>query len=135
MLATPGPVRSATGWAFEIKLDGARAVGYTGPVGLRVLSRNDRDVSRSDPEVAALGLDPGLTLDGELVALDARGRPDFARLQQRMQLTSPPATLLAAVPVHYVVFDLLQHRGESLLELPYQQRRTRLPSWHLIRRV
>ncbi len=126
MLAMAGPVPAAPGWAFEIKFDGVRAVGYTGSAGLRVLSRNDRDVSRSYPEVAALGLDDGLILDGELVALDERGRPDFARLQQRMHITSPPAPLLAAVPVHYVVFDLLHHRGEPLLELPYQQRRTRL---------
>ena len=57
MLATAGPVPGCPGWAFEIKFDGVRAVGYTGPAGLRVLSRNDRDISRSYPEVAALGLD------------------------------------------------------------------------------
>jgi bifunctional non-homologous end joining protein LigD len=76
------------------------AVGYTGPSGLRVLSRNDRDISRSYPELAAFDLDDGLVLDGELVALDERGRPDFARLQQRMHITSPTAALLASVPVH-----------------------------------
>jgi bifunctional non-homologous end joining protein LigD len=127
MLATPGPVPTTPGWAFEIKFDGVRAIGYTGPSGLlRLLSRNDRDISRSYPEAAALGLDSDLILDGELVAWDERGRPDFARLQQRMHITAPSPGLVAAVPVRYVVFDLLQHRGQSLLELPYRQRRARL---------
>ena len=54
------------------------------------------------------------------------GRPDFAQLQQRLHLAAPRPGLVAAVPVRYVVFDLLHHGGESLLELPYEQRRVRL---------
>jgi hypothetical protein len=45
MLATPGRVPGTPGWAFEIKFDGVRAIGYAGPAGLRLLSRNDRDIS------------------------------------------------------------------------------------------
>ena len=78
MLATPGPVPAGAGWAFEIKFDGVRAIGYAGPSGLRTVSRNDRDISRSYPEVAELRLPAGLVVDGELVALDEHGRPDFA---------------------------------------------------------
>jgi bifunctional non-homologous end joining protein LigD len=126
MLATPGPVPATAGWAFEIKFDGVRAIGYAGGSGLRIVSRNDRDISGSYPEVAALRLDAGLVVDGEVVALDERGRPDFARLQQRMHLSAPAPGLVAAVPVQYVVFDLLHERGGSLLELPYVARRARL---------
>ena len=126
MLATAGPVPAGPGWAFEIKFDGVRAVGYAGGSGLRLISRNDRDISRSDPEVAGLAVVAGVVVDGELVALDGRGRPDFARLQQRMHLTAPTPALMAAVPVQFVVFDLLWQGGESLLELPYVQRRARL---------
>jgi bifunctional non-homologous end joining protein LigD len=129
MLATAGAVPTSPGWAFEIKFDGVRAVGYSGAGGLRLFSRNDRDVTTSYPEVAAAGLDDvrgDLVLDGELVALDDRGRPDFARLQHRMHVVRPASELLVEVPVQYVVFDLLRADGDSLLELPYRERRARL---------
>ena len=126
MLATPGPVPAGPGWAFEIKFDGVRAIGYAGPAGLRLVSRNDRDISRSYPEVAGLRLPAGVVVDGELVALDERGRPDFALLQQRMHVTAPAPGLVASVPVQYVVFDLLHDGRDLLLELPYEQRRARL---------
>ena len=123
MLATPGRVPSGPGWAFEVKFDGVRAIAYTRPDGPVLYSRNDRDISRSYPEVAALALEPGLVLDGELVAWDERGRPDFGLLQQRMHLTEPAAELVARVPVLYVVFDVLRRGGDSLLAMPYGGRR------------
>ena len=126
MLATPGQVPAGPGWAFEIKFDGVRAIGYAGPAGLRVVSRNDRDISGSYPEATAVRLPAGVVVDGELVALDERGRPDFALLQQRMHVSTPAAGLIASVPVQYVVFDLLRDGQDVLLELPYEQRRARL---------
>jgi len=133
MLATSGPIPLGAGWAFEIKFDGVRAVGYARSGGLRLFSRNDRDVSRSYPEVAALPVEPGLVLDGELVALDERGRPDFGLLQQRMHVMAPSAALLAAVPVAYVVFDLLRHDAQALLDAPYAERRAQLAALGLAR--
>jgi len=125
MLATAGPIPTGPGWAFEIKFDGVRTIGYAGS-GLRVVSRNDRDISGSYPEVAGLRLPAGLVVDGELVALDERGRPDFALLQQRMHVTAPASGLVASVPVQYVVFDLLHDGQDLLLDVPYEQRRARL---------
>jgi bifunctional non-homologous end joining protein LigD len=111
-----GPV--GPGWAFEVKFDGVRAIGYTGWDGLTLYSRNDRDISHSYPEVAALTLKKRLILDGELVALDERGRPDFGLLQQRMHVAAPAAELMGRVPVQFVVFDVLHQGDRSLLELP-----------------
>ena len=116
MLATAGPVPVGPGWAFEVKFDGVRAIGYAGPSGLTLYSRNDRDISRSYPEIAALELGEGVIVDGELVALDGHGRPDFGLLQHRMHVTTPTAELIERVPVQYVVFDLLHHGDRSLLE-------------------
>ncbi|MFC4946203.1 hypothetical protein [Pseudonocardia sp. GCM10023141] len=45
-------------------------------------------MSRSYPEVACLDLLAGLVLDGEIVALDERGRPDFGLLQHRMHVAT-----------------------------------------------
>ena len=123
MLATSGPVPVGPGWAFEVKFDGVRAIGYAGRGGLRLYSRNDRDISGSYPEVAALELGRGVIVDGELVALDGHGRPDFGLLQHRMHVTTPTAELIERVPVQYVVFDLLHRKDRSLLELPYGRRR------------
>ena len=126
MLATPGPAPAGPGWAFEFKWAGVRAITYAEPAGVRVLSRNDRDVSSSYPELGELaGLlgRRGAILDGEIVALDPRGRPSFAQLQRRMHVAGPPASLLSAVPVAYYVFDLLHLDGETLVHLPYQRRR------------
>ena len=108
---------------MEVKFDGVRAIGYAGPGGLVLFSRNDRDISRSYPEVAALHLETGLVVDGELVTLDGRGRPDFGLLQQRMHVAKPAADLIARVAVQYVVFDVLRRDDRSLLAQPYQDRR------------
>lgn len=131
MLATAGPVPTAPGWAFEIKFDGVRAVAYGRPGGVRLFSRNDRDVTSSYPEIAATGLGEGVVVDGELVALDERGRPDFGRLQHRMHVAAPTAVLIAEVPVQYVVFDLLRHDGHSTTGLPYTERRALLDGLEL----
>nr|WP_252444715.1 hypothetical protein [Pseudonocardia humida] len=87
-----------------------------------LFSRNDRHVSATYPEIAGIPLadraGAGLVVDGELVALDERSRPDFELLQDRMHLQAPAGRVVAAAPVRYVVFDLLEHDGPSLLDLP-----------------
>lgn len=131
MLATAGAIPTGPGWVFEIKFDGVRAVGYAGSGGLRLYSRNDRDITVSYPDVARLSVEEGLVLDGELVALDQRGRPDFSRLQQRMHVIRPSPSLLVEVPVGYVVFDVLRRAGRPLLDEPFTVRRQVLDDLHL----
>ncbi len=116
-------------WAFEMKWDGIRIVASVEPAGPRLLTRNGNDVTAAYPEVAD-ALRASLSgrvavLDGEVVALDRRGRPDFGRLQSRMGLRAPRDVERAAaeVPVHYFVFDLLEADGESLIDRPYEERR------------
>lgn len=134
MLAWSGPMPEGPGWSFEFKWRGARtlaAIHQTGHVSLR--SRNDNDVTASYPELAVLGeLLPGRTalLDGEIVALDNAGRPDFARLQARFG-TRPTAGLVARVPVTFFAFDLLFLDGQLWTDTPYKRRRTRLDELEL----
>lgn len=98
--------------------------------GLR--SRNDHDVAGSYPELATLaGVEQPMVLDGEIVALDASGAPSFGRLQQRMHVSTPTATLLRTVPVRFYVFDLLWQAGEDLTGQPYTARRSRLEQLRL----
>jgi bifunctional non-homologous end joining protein LigD len=69
-----------------------------------------------------------VVVDGEVVALDRLGRPDFGLLQNRMHRTggAEVARLAGAAPVTYLVFDVLTVAGRSLLDLPYDVRRERL---------
>ena len=144
MLATPAPLPSAAEdrqWAYEVKWDGVRAVAYLQDGQLRLMSRTDRDITRRYPELAALAAslpDEAVVLDGELVSLDADGRPSFGRLQHRMHAVDQAEIrrLVGRYPVTYMIFDLLHADGQSLLGQPYMERRTRLtqlnptgPAW------
>jgi len=131
----------AYGW--ELKWDGLRAVAYVEDGAVRLVSRNDRDMAASYPELGVLAERAGLPviLDGEIVALTG-GRPDFGLLQSRMHVQRPSDRLMSTAPVQYYVFDLLHRGGDSLLHRPYTERRARLeelgldaepvrtPPWH-----
>lgn len=133
MLATPGSLGDLRGedWCYEMKWDGVRAVVLADPQAgtVTVRGRSGRDVTRTYPEVAEiLGLvDEPCVLDGEIVALHD-GRPDFGTLQNRIGLTKPRDidAEAARTPVELFVFDVLQISGESLLRVPYTERRQRL---------
>jgi bifunctional non-homologous end joining protein LigD len=134
MLAKTGPLpRDDDRWAYEIKWDGVRAIGYFDGGRLRLASRNGRDITPRYPELRELGralAGHEAVLDGEVVAFDADGRPSFQRLQSRMHLTSEHVVrrLAQSEPVAYILFDLLWLDGHSLMALPYTERRERLLS-------
>ncbi len=128
MLATTGPLPHGPGWSFELKWDGVRALVFVDGGRVKVLSRNERDVSASYPELRGLGLQLGsrqALLDGEIVALDPEGRPSFGLLQQRMHVADAARArrLADQVPATYMVFDLLQFEGHPTVELSYDERR------------
>ena len=103
-------------YGWEFKWDGMRAIAYVSGGEVRLMSRNDKDMAASYPELAVLAGRVGapVILDGEIVALRA-GRPDFGVLQTRMHVRRPPTRLLADAPVQLYLFDLLHYGEESLL--------------------
>ena len=132
MMARAGKLpRDDERFAYEIKWDGVRAVAHSEPGRLRLHSRNLNDITARYPELARLNRALShhrAILDGEVVALDADGRPSFGALQRRMHLSSESAVrrLAREAPVTYVIFDLLWLDGHSLMDLPYDERRARL---------
>ena len=118
MLATLGDRPfSDPSWLYEIKWDGVRAVAWISDGALTLRSRNANDITRRYPELAELPTAMAAReaiLDGEIVALDARGHSDFHLLQERMHVRAPGAQLLGKVPVVYFVFDLLYCDGYDL---------------------
>lgn len=128
LLAERLPARQAD-YAFEFKWDGVRALLFFDGQRLRIESRNLLDVTAHYPEFQALAPQfrgRRLILDGELVALNERGQPDFPLLTRRMHVQAPSPALLARVPVTYMVFDILYLDGKLLFELPYLERRALL---------
>ena len=128
MLATAGSVDdvAGSGWAYEMKWDGVRVIVHGTYEGARLWSRNGLDLTGTFADlVARLDIDPDTVVDGEVVAFDAKGRPDFGLLQQRLGVTSPAAVqrLATSVPVHLMVFDILRVGGKPVTKKPYRERR------------
>jgi bifunctional non-homologous end joining protein LigD len=132
MLARLGPLPAKDDeWAFEVKWDGVRAICHSEPGRMRIHSRNLNDITARYPELSRLNRALShhrAILDGEIVAFDAEGRPDFGALQQRMHLTvdNQVRRLARSKPVTYVLFDLVWLDGHSLTDTPYEERRARL---------
>lgn len=120
-------------WAYEVKWDGMRVITEIDDGVVSAWSGNGTDALRRFPELQALGAafagHRRVVLDGEVVAIDPQtGRPDFGRLQRRMQSSTPAGVSRGTqeVSVTYVLFDLLELDGTSLMEAPYEQRRSAL---------
>lgn len=114
-------------WVFELKWDGVRAILFSDGVAPVLRSRAGNDITARYPELAGFHPDRPLVLDGEIVALDAAGRPSFERLQRRMNLSGAHEIAVAAatIPISYVAFDLVYDGGDVSGE-PWEQRRSRL---------
>ena len=130
-------------WLFELKLDGYRVEAIVDKGKVRLWTRNKQDAARYFPDLA--GAKPTwinaqqAIVDGEVVALDRAGRPQFGLLQDRAGMgrfgprgVKPAATKEPddgfVAPVVYFVFDLLYHDGKSLLDVPLEQRKRFLRS-------
>lgn len=128
MLARPGALPSGSDWWAEVKWDGVRIIGRVDDDGARLWGR--RGVSRTNtwPEFAAVVDALGgrhAVLDGEAVVTGADERPRFDLVQRRMNVTDPMTArrLAAELPATWMVFDLLELDGRSLLREPLSERR------------
>ncbi|WP_369811088.1 non-homologous end-joining DNA ligase [Quadrisphaera sp. DSM 44207] len=132
MLASPlppgGALPSGPEWVHEVKWDGMRVLADAGEGSVRLTSRTERDTTVAFPELTGLADLPDVLLDGEVVALDAQGRPSFPVLQERLHVrdAARARALAGAVPVAYVVFDVLRLYGADLTRRPLEARRAAL---------
>ena len=124
MLATlVGAPLDGPEWQFEVKWDGFRVETVVTDGDVRLWTRGQQDAARYfglflEPPTCIAARDA--IVDGEVIALDAHGEPDFALLQARIKGERRDA---AGTPFLYEVFDLLVLDGRSLLDEPLEERR------------
>jgi ATP-dependent DNA ligase len=116
-------------WRFEPKWDGFRTLVFRDGDDVHLQSRNGKPMNRYFPEIveqlATLGAQR-VVLDGELI-IEVDGIQEFDLLSQRIHPAASRVERLAGeTPAQFVAFDLLAVDDETLLELPYSERRERL---------
>src|SRR5207244_9520922 len=117
---------SSAEYLFEVKWDGLRCILFRDSNGdVRLKDRGLNDLTVELPEVAAAAkrVPPGSVIDGELVATDTDGRPDYPRLRQRL---AGGARMRDEIPTAYLAFDALYLEGRPQLRQPVIRRRARL---------
>jgi len=130
MLATPGPLTYSKESLYEPKWDGLRCLAFKDKR-LRLMSRNGRDMTAHFPDLADLAHclhgEPWV-LDGELVIFDDTGKASFDLVRDRNLTTTPTRIthLAQCHPAVLIVFDLLYHRGISLMDKMLRARRSLL---------
>ena len=116
-------------WLFEVKWDGYRALAFIEGDHVRLVSRNQNEMTGQYPE---LGEIPShvrartAVLDGEIVALDPEGRPSFSLMQQRTGISHNGRRVKARgteVPILYYAFDLLYLDGYDLMRVDLELRK------------
>lgn len=115
-------------WLFEIKWDGYRAIAFINDGGVRLVSRNQNDLTPRYPELRELGKflrAKNAILDGEVVVLDEQGRSSFSLMQQRTGIRKHgrQAAPRADLPVLYYAFDLLYLDGYDLRRVALEERK------------
>jgi bifunctional non-homologous end joining protein LigD len=104
-------------WIYEHKLDGQRCLAFRRGADVRLYSRNRNLINNSYPElVEAVGAIDGddFILDGEIIAMDDKGRASFSRLKRRMHVSTVAKARATGVRVRFYVFDLLHLEGHDL---------------------
>jgi bifunctional non-homologous end joining protein LigD len=129
MLATLTDERfSNPDWIFERKFDGERCLAWRDSGKLRLLSRNQKVINNSYPELveALKEQSPSsFIVDGEIVAFEGH-ITSFSRLQSRMQIDSPERARRTGVAVYYYLFDIVHFEGRDLSSIPLRQRKALL---------
>ncbi len=133
MLATPAETSAEvydgrTGRMFvEEKYDGIRAQAHKSGARVKIFSRTLDEVVEFSELAAPLAALPGeFIVDGEILAWHGAQPLPFTQLQRRLGRKQADLWLSEEIPVHFVVFDLLYHDGDLLLDLPLSERRQRL---------
>jgi bifunctional non-homologous end joining protein LigD len=116
-------------WLYEVKFDGYRALAYIDRDTLKLVSRNQNEMTRDFPEIGELPAHiraKQAIIDGEICVLDEQGRPSFSLMQQRTGFEPGKPrrrTVEGGAPLVYYAFDLVYLDGYSLLRVNLEERK------------
>jgi bifunctional non-homologous end joining protein LigD len=120
-------------WLFEVKFDGYRSIAFIEDGELRLVSRNQNEMTSDFPELAELPTKINgrkVIVDGEICALDEEGRPSFSLMQQRtgfeagkIRKRKAPDGSAGGLRIAYYVFDLLYLDGYDLTRVDLEKRK------------
>ena len=126
-------------WVFEVKWDGVRAILFLHKTKgiLKIVSRNGKTITHRYPEIIEavkssstiiINCKESIILDGEIVVLNKKGRPDFQSHQRRMNVDAIKdiEKLSDKMPATYYLFDILYIDGRNLQSLSFLERRKNL---------
>jgi DNA ligase D-like protein (predicted ligase) len=112
-------------WLYERKLDGERCLSFRSGDSIRMMTRNQKEVSNNYPEVAGALRERGtkdFIIDGEIVAFQG-SETSFELLQSRIHVINPGPQLLRKVPVFYYIFDVLYADDQDVRPRPLRERK------------
>lgn len=118
----PEPPENDIDCITELKLDGHRMIMSRFEGKTRLYTRHRNEVTSLYPELLEHEIEEGTMLDGELVALDEEGKPDF----ETLQLRSRSKKLIRQVPLQFVAFDSLYHQNERITSKPLHKRKEKV---------
>ncbi|MFK3936599.1 ATP-dependent DNA ligase [Alkalihalobacillus sp. NPDC078783] len=122
--SNPVPPDDEKEWITELKLDGHRMILSRFDGKTTLYTRHNNNVTLMYPEIASIDIKDGTILDGELIALDSNGKPDF----EMLQLRSRSKKLINSVNIQFVAFDILYHGNEKVMFKPLTLRKELIPT-------
>ena len=118
-------------YLYEIKFDGIRALIHVSNKSIKVISRNNVDMTKIYPELKSIQNIVGnkkVIFDGEIIALD-NAKPSFQKLQMRSRLKNITNKIIEDIPVYFICFDIL-YENKSLIDIPLIKRKDILNKYH-----
>lgn len=112
-------------YIYEIKFDGVRIIADSRDSGFSLYNRNLNDRTQIYSEIVSElneNFEKGCVLDGEIIALNDSGMPDFYKLLERDHAKAD-SKIHSKIKVYYVVFDILYKNGENITDLPLNIRK------------
>ncbi len=104
----------------ELKLDGIRLILSKFDSKVRLYTRHNNEVTSKFQELLTIDIPEGTVLDGEIIVTNQEGKPDFEAMMSRFQSKS---NNLIDGTLTYVVFDIIQYKGQSVTRLPLLERK------------
>ncbi|MFB4169862.1 DNA ligase D [Virgibacillus sp. JSM 102003] len=129
-------IPTGTEWGFEVKYDGFRCVLQWEKETIRLISRNNTDLTGNFPEIieacqtqqSSIEDSLPLRIDGELVVLNNKYQANFSLIQKRGRLKNkePIENAAASRPASFMAFDLLEYKSETLVNEGFAERKKKL---------